>query len=132
MKEPTVNPLSVQVDTAGPVPPYEQVRAQLADLIRAGHLAENDRLPPVRQLAADLGLATGTVARAYRELESAGLVHSRRGAGTRVAPGHAPVPEPALTQAARTYVTRARALGADDTELLAALRIALAAPPPRQ
>ncbi|WP_406111849.1 GntR family transcriptional regulator [Streptomyces sp. NBC_01003] len=58
-------------------PPYEQVRLQLADLILGGHLAENDRLPAVRQLAADLGLAAGTIARAYRELESANLVISR-------------------------------------------------------
>ncbi|WP_369217657.1 GntR family transcriptional regulator [Streptomyces flavofungini] len=121
--------LSVQVDTTSPVPPYEQVRTQIADLIAGGHLAENDRLPPVRQLAADLGLATGTVARAYRELESANLVHSRRGAGTRVSPGHTPTPDPQLIRAAQTFVTTARSLGADNTQLLAAVRAALGAFP---
>ncbi|MFB6675946.1 GntR family transcriptional regulator [Streptomyces sp. NPDC056390] len=118
--------LSVRVDTASPVPPYEQVRIQVADLILGGHLVEGDRLPAVRQLAVDLGLATGTVARAYRELESAGLVRSRRGAGTRVTPGHAPVPESQLVQAAQTYVATGRRLGSDDAQLLAAVRIALA------
>jgi DNA-binding transcriptional regulator YhcF (GntR family) len=62
------------VDTADPTPPYEQLRRQLAGLIRSGVLEPGGRLPPLRQLAADLGLAVGTVARAYRELESAGLV----------------------------------------------------------
>ena len=76
----------IVVDTASPTPPFEQIRAQLAALIRRGELAPDQRLPPVRQLAADLGLAVGTVARAYRELELTGQVTSRRGGGTRVAP----------------------------------------------
>jgi DNA-binding transcriptional regulator YhcF (GntR family) len=121
--------LSVRVDTTSPVPPYEQVRIQVADLILGGHLVEGDRMPAVRQLAADLGLATGTVARAYRELESVGLVHSRRGAGTRVAPGHAPAPDPELVRAARVFVATGRELGADDAQLLTAVRVALGSPP---
>ncbi|MGW1362180.1 GntR family transcriptional regulator [Streptomyces chartreusis] len=64
---------------------FEQIRARLAGLIRTGRLTEGECLPTVRQLAADLDLAPGTVARAYRELEVAGLVCTRRGAGTRVA-----------------------------------------------
>ena len=63
---------------------YEQIRAQLADLIVRGVLTPHERLPTVRQLAADLGLATGTVARSYQELEHAGMIVTRRGAGTRV------------------------------------------------
>jgi GntR family transcriptional regulator len=54
------------VETASPVPPYEQVRSQLAQLIHHHVLKPGERLPPVRQLAADLGLAVGTIARAYR------------------------------------------------------------------
>lgn len=73
------------VSTDDPTPPYEQLRRQFHLLIGTGTLAPGTRLPPLRQLAGDLGLAVGTVARTYRELESAGLVHSRRGAGTRVA-----------------------------------------------
>ena len=104
---------TVTVDVLDPTPPYEQLRRQLAELIGSGVLTSGDRLPPVRQLAADLGLAAGTVARTYRELEQSGHVRSRRGGGTRVA-ATAPAPpsqEQALRQAATVYLDRARALG---------------------
>jgi DNA-binding transcriptional regulator YhcF (GntR family) len=74
----------LRVEPADPTPPYEQLRRQIATLIATGALADGERLPPVRQLAADLGLAAGTVARTYRELETEGLVATRRAAGTRV------------------------------------------------
>ena len=77
--------VAVTLDLIDPTPPFEQVRRQLTLLIETGQLVTGERLPSVRQLAGDLGLATGTVARAYRELESAGLVVTRRGGGTRVA-----------------------------------------------
>jgi len=77
--------LELTVSTDDPTPPYEQLRRQFHLLIGTGTLVPGTRLPPLRQLAGDLGLAVGTVARTYRELEAAGLVHSRRGAGTRVA-----------------------------------------------
>lgn len=122
--------LRITVDTLSPVPPFEQVRAQLAELIGHGGLAPGDRLPPVRQLASDLGLAVGTVARAYRELERAGQVRSRRGAGTRVSTA-APRPSPearaqALAAAAIGYVAAARRLGAGDEDILGAVDQALA------
>lgn len=74
--------VSLILDMTGATPPYEQVRAQLAGHIRAGALRPGDRLPVVRALAADLGVATNTVARAYRELETGGLVTTRRRVGT--------------------------------------------------
>ncbi|MGW7043730.1 GntR family transcriptional regulator [Streptomyces avermitilis] len=123
---------AVRVDTSGPVPPYEQIRAQLAALITTGRLPEGERLPPVRQLAADLGLAAGTVARAYRELEAAGLIRTRRGAGTRVAPLPSDLarPDPAeLAALAHRFVTEARGLGADEESVLAAVREALGRSP---
>lgn len=107
----------VVVDPDDPTPPFEQVRRQLADLIGAGRLPPGERVPPLRQLAGDLGLAVGTVARAYRELEAAGLLESRRGGGTRVARSAGPVTgtTPArVEQLAAAYVARARALGAGD------------------
>jgi len=112
---------ALTIDPGDPTPPYEQLRRQLADLIEARQLVEGERLPPLRQLAGDLGLAVGTVARTYRELESAGLVRSRRGGGTRVALT-APKPSAKERQArlaglAAAYVTKARALGASDTEI---------------
>ncbi|MYT17755.1 DNA-binding transcriptional regulator YhcF, GntR family [Streptomyces sp. SceaMP-e96] len=119
---------AVRVDITGPVPPYEQIRAQLAALIATGQLAEGERLPTVRQLATDLGLAPGTVARAYRELEMAKLIHTRRGAGTRVAalPSEPQQPDPAqLARLARDFASAARALGADTEAILTAVRKAL-------
>ncbi|WP_327728267.1 GntR family transcriptional regulator [Streptomyces sp. NBC_00487] len=119
---------AVRVDTTSQVPPYEQIRAQLAALIVTGRLAEGDRLPTVRQLATDLGLAPGTVARAYRELEAGELIRTRRGAGTRVA---APPTGPArphavqLATLARDFTSSARALGADTEAILTAVRDAL-------
>jgi GntR family transcriptional regulator len=117
----------LSVVAADPAPPYEQVRRQLAALIGDGVLLPGARLPPLRQLAGDLGLAVGTVARAYRELEAAGLVVSRRGGGTRVADRPArPAADPsALRRAAAEYVDRARAAGADRGSILAALQQAL-------
>ncbi|WP_051196494.1 GntR family transcriptional regulator [Jonesia quinghaiensis] len=74
----------LHLDPSTPLPPYEQIRAQLATHIATGALPPDARLAPVRQVARDLGIAPGTVARAYKELENAGLVTTRRGGGTRV------------------------------------------------
>jgi GntR family transcriptional regulator len=68
----------VNVDEESLVPPYEQLRSQIATLIASGGLQLGDRLPAIRQLAGDLGVAPGTVARAYRELEALGLVRAKR------------------------------------------------------
>ncbi len=121
---------ALTVSPDDPTPPYEQLRRQLVDLIEGGRLVEGDRLPPLRQLAGDLGLAVGTVARTYRELEVAGLVRSRRGAGTRVT---AAPPRPSarerqdrLAGLAAAYVTKARALGATDPEIYEAVSSSLA------
>lgn len=69
-----------------PQPPYEQMRAQIAEQIASGELEPGTRLPTVRRLAGDLRLAPNTVARAYRELEAAGLVRTDGRNGTVVAP----------------------------------------------
>jgi len=112
------------LDPEDPTPPYEQLRRQLADLITAGQLSPGDRLPPLRQLAGDLGLAVGTVARTYRELEQEGLLTSRRGGGTRVASLGAPpttTRRRLLAGMTRDYVERARGLGFSDEEIATAM-----------
>ncbi len=122
---------AIRLDPGSAVPPYEQVRHQITDLIRHGLLAAGSRLPPVRQLAADLGVANGTVARAYQELEASGLVITRRAAGTRVAATTTLSPgarAEALARRAQDYVLAARQLGATDAELRAAVSDALAEP----
>ncbi|REE03907.1 GntR family transcriptional regulator [Citricoccus muralis] len=75
----------IVLDLSSPVPPFEQLRARITALVDDGSLTPGSRLPSVRALAADLGIAVGTVARAYRELEAAGYVVSRRRHGTTVA-----------------------------------------------
>jgi DNA-binding transcriptional regulator YhcF (GntR family) len=73
--------MRVHIDQDEPVAPYEQVRSQVAAQVADGRLPAGTRLPTVRQLATDLGLAANTVARAYRELEEDGIVvtSGRRG-----------------------------------------------------
>lgn len=94
--------IQVTVDLKGRVPVYEQIRAQLAGYISTGSLGAGDRLPTVRGLAADLGIAVNTVARAYTELEAAGLVSTGRRVGTIVtASDRAAIPDDVLAAADR-------------------------------
>lgn len=79
----------------------------------------------MRDLAADLGIAPGTVRRAYRELEARGVVRSRRRAGTVVATGADAGPAAAVQDRARDFVSRARAAGLDDEAILDLVRGAL-------
>src|SRR3954452_17960851 len=116
-----VTHLDVVVDANASEAPFEQVRAQVEARIRSGALAPGDRLPTVRALAADLGLAANTVARAYKELEAAGLVETRSRAGTVVASGeHAA--EAALGVLAARYVAAARAAGVADAAAVEIVR----------
>lgn len=117
----TSPPPDLSVDLGSAVPPFEQIRSQVTELIATGALAPGSRLPTVRALAADLGIAVGTVARAYRELESAGFVESRRRHGTTVS-GAPPTPTPAeVAEAADQLLTRARAAGLGWEDLLGLL-----------
>lgn len=102
------------VDLDSGIAPWRQVRDQLGVLIAGGRLPIGTRLPTIRQLAGDLGLAAGTVARAYRELETEGVLATARRRGTVVvAPPRGLVADQvrALTE---EYVTRMRAMGVTD------------------
>jgi DNA-binding transcriptional regulator YhcF (GntR family) len=115
----------IDVDPASSVAPYEQVRASVTSLVRSGALAPHTRLPAVRRLAVDLGLAANTVARAYRELEAAGVVETRGRLGTFVV-------EPSSggrdegRAAAQEYAARMRSLGISAERALDLARAALA------
>lgn len=116
--------LDITVDPASATPPYEQVRLRIAALAADGTLAAGSRLPPVRRLATDLGLAVNTVARAYRELEQAGLVQTRGRHGT-VITAAATGTSGQAQQAAHEYADRMRALGVPAQTALALVKAAL-------
>ena len=111
------------INAADASPPFEQIRRQLTLLIETGELVADERLPSVRQLATDLGVSNGTVARAYRELEAAEVVTTQRGGGTRVAPRGTSGSASELEEAAQHYLDRARALGAGPDRAIQVLEI---------
>jgi GntR family transcriptional regulator len=118
--------LRIVVDLEVAEPPFEQVRPQLAGLIATGRLLPGDRLPTVRALAADLGLAANTVARAFKELEAAGLVETRRRAGTVVASGEHTADVAVMALAAK-FAEAARDAGLDAAAAVDLVRAALKA-----
>jgi GntR family transcriptional regulator len=66
-------------------PIYEQVADGIRALIASGELQEGQKLPPVRQIAADLGVNLNTIAVAYRDLQDDGLIVVKHGSGAKVA-----------------------------------------------
>ncbi|GIH03000.1 GntR family transcriptional regulator [Rhizocola hellebori] len=118
----------IVIDAGSPTPPYEQLRAQLAKQIQDRSLAVGTRLPTIRRLAADLGLAVNTVGRAYRELEEAGLIETRGRAGSFVSAAG----EQALEQAHRAasdYAAVIASVGIDPTEAIRIVEAALGRAP---
>jgi DNA-binding transcriptional regulator YhcF (GntR family) len=106
----------VRIDPEAAKPLFDQLRTHIIDGIRDGRLPPGTRLPTVRELAAELGMAVNTVARAYRELEAAGVVETRGRFGTFVA--RADPSDAAMATAAHTYVTAAKALGVSKADAL--------------
>ena len=95
---------------------YDQLRGAVIAAVRTGELPAGTRLPTVRELAADLGLAANTVARAYRELEAAGVVETRGRHGTYVA--RTDPADAAMAAAAAAYAEAARSLGLGKADAL--------------
>lgn len=77
--------MQIHVSPNDGVPIYQQIVNQMRYLAASGRLCAGDQLPPVRKLAEQLLVNPNTVARAYRELEGAGVIESRRGSGSFVA-----------------------------------------------
>lgn len=98
------------VDPGLPTPPFEQIKNQIAEQRATGELPANHRLPPVRHLAAELGVAPNTVARAYRELEASGVIQTRGRHGSFVT-GTTQSSHKAAEAAARAYLGQIRELG---------------------
>ena len=109
----------IDLDTTSSTPPYEQIRTQVTEQVGSGALQPGDRLPTVRRLAEDLGVATNTVARAYRELEQSGVIETRGRAGSFVTGDQVTRKAKA---AAVAYLAETRALGLSAAEAMALVR----------
>ena len=120
----------LSIDPRSAVPPFEQLRVQFLALIDEGDLAAGARLPTVRRLAEDLGIAPNTVARTYRELESDGVIETRGRHGSFVS-SHGSVTEQRAQEAATDYAARIRALGLTTEAAVALVAAALKHPPPQ-
>jgi DNA-binding transcriptional regulator YhcF (GntR family) len=118
----------IVIDAASSVPPFEQLRAQLVDAVSSGELVPGERLPTVRHLAEELGVAPGTVARAYRELETAAVIETRGRNGSFVRGGEDPVREQAR-HAAEVFAQQMRTLHLDADQALALAAAALRSGP---
>ena len=110
----------ISVDETSAVPVFEQLRTHLSDQIRAGELEAGQRLPSIRQLAGDLRVAPGTVARAYSELETAGLIETSRTHGTRVRADQALDDD--VRRAAARFIQTARRTSTDLGDALGLIR----------
>ncbi len=107
---------ALSVDPTVSEPPFEQIRRQVAAGATSGALPPGHKLPTVRQLAADLGIAANTVARAYRELESDGVIQTFGRRGTFIA-SHL-VSDADAAAAARGYAETVRRIGLSRDEAL--------------
>lgn len=120
----------VTIDLAVDVAPYLQIVAQLRAAIDRGALHAGDELPSVRRLAADLGVAPNTVARAYGELRDAGWLAGDERTRTRVAGGVAVRAKRArtaeLASALDAFVATLAARGYAESEIVDGLRRRLA------
>lgn len=108
------------LDPSSDRPPYEQLRVQIASRAASGDLPPGTRLPTVRALALEIGLATNTVAKAYRALEADGVLVAEGRRGTFVAMTR-PAGSGEATRAAAAYAATARRLGLGLTEASALL-----------
>lgn len=114
----------IRLDASSKAPPYEQIKGSIIELIATGALPPRHRLPSIRQLAGDLGVAPNTVARAYRELEADGFVVSRGRRGTTV--NSAPTSLGRVDDPLDRAIRDARRRGLDGPAILAAVSRALA------
>ena len=120
-----VTDLRIAIRADDPDPPYRQIRAQIATQVDSGRLGAGTRLPSVRALAEELGVASNTVARAYRELEHSGVVTTRGRNGTVV---NGDGSDRAAKEAAMTYADAMRGLGVGQDEALELVRRAFDRP----
>jgi GntR family transcriptional regulator len=110
----------ITIDEADRRPVYRQIAEEIKTLIARGELEEGVALPPVRQIASDLGVNLNTIAAAYRELQKEGLVRVRHGAGAFVAARQvSQQSEVEMRKALRASLTHLALAGLPRSEILA-------------
>jgi DNA-binding transcriptional regulator YhcF (GntR family) len=113
----------IRIDADSPIPAFEQIRSQITAMSVSGVLAIGTRLPTIRQLARDLGIAPGTVARAYQELERDGVLETRGRHGSFVSEPHVGEQNDAdLERAVETLAIRGHQLGLSVDQIVERLR----------
>ena len=122
--------MRIRVDHRTPVPPFEQIRAQLALQVAAGRLVPGERLPPIRSLAAELDVSTNTIARAYRELIHEGIAEAAGSRGTRITAAPPIAHDVAqrseqIEEAAQRFALTAHELNVSTDEALEAIIVAI-------
>jgi len=115
--------MKLTIDHESSDPPFEQVRRQVTNAVADGTLTPGTRLPTVRALADELGLAVNTVAKAYRALETDEVIETRGRSGSFVSAQGDPVAQQAQ-HAALAFADRMHHLGVERDE---ALRLATSA-----
>ena len=118
--------MQIHITTADGVPIYLQIVNQVKYLVSSGRLVAGEEMPPIRVLADKLVVNPNTVARAYLELEHAGIVTKRHGAGTYVSETRSPLPQrektKILARRADALLTEARHLDVELSEVIKLLR----------
>ena len=118
--------MQIHIATHNGVPVYLQIVQQVKYLVAAGRLAAGEELPPIRTLAEQLVINPNTVARAYLELERAGVVVKRHGSGTYVSDEGSPLARrermKILTKHADALLAEAQHMDVDLNEILALLK----------
>jgi GntR family transcriptional regulator len=118
----SVSPIEFRLDPASGVPTYLQLIHQVEHALRLGYLKPGDQLPKVRDVVASLAINPNTVSKAYRELETKGLIVGRPGQGTFILATLGQVALPELTVLRRTlhsWLTTADSAGLDEHGILA-------------
>jgi GntR family transcriptional regulator len=117
-----VSPIEFRLDAASGVPTYLQLVHQVEHALRLGYLKPGDQLPKVRDVVASLAINPNTVSKAYRELETKGLIVGRPGQGTFILATLSPVALPELTglrRSLRGWLAKADTAGLDETGIVA-------------
>ena len=118
--------MQLNISSNDGVPIYIQIMNQVKHLAASGRLTPGEELPPIRVLAEQLMVNPNTVARAYLELERAGVVTKRHGSGTYLSETRAPLPQrekiKILTSRVDALLTEARHLDVELNDIIKLLR----------